>query len=105
VWSDAPPPAASTFDCGRPDWLQVTLGGLFEIEVREQVTTLYAPNVATVWAEYVTGFGPVAATHAALPPDRRETFRAAVEDFHRTYETASGLTIPRRALVVRSVRI
>ncbi|SES22401.1 Methyltransferase domain-containing protein [Tranquillimonas rosea] len=104
-WSDAPPPPASPFDWGRPDWLQATLGGLFEIEVREQVTTLYAPDVATVWAEYVTGFGPVADTYAALPPDRREAFRAAFQDFHRTYEATQGLTIPRLALVVRGVRI
>lgn len=105
AWSDAPPPPASPFDWGRPDWLRETLGAVFEIEVREQVTTLYAPDVATVWAEYVQGFGPVAATHAALPPDRRDAFRAAFEEFHRPYATTSGLTIPRLALVLRGVRL
>jgi SAM-dependent methyltransferase len=104
AWSDRPPPPISPFDWGRPDWLQGTLGPFFEIEVREQVTTLYAPDVATVWEEYVRGFGPVAATHAALQPNRREAFRAAFENFHRPYETALGLTIPRLALVVRGVR-
>lgn len=105
AWSDAPPPPASPFDWGRPDWLLETLGAFFEIEVRKQVTTLYAPDVATVWEEYVRGFGPVAATYAMLPPDRCEAFRAAFEDFHRPYETALGLTIPRLALVVRGMRI
>ncbi len=105
AWSDAPPPPASPFDWGRPDWLRETLGAFFEIEVREQMTTLYAPDVETVWAEYVQGFGPVAATHASLPPARRDAFRAAFEDFHRPYETASGLTIPRLALVLRGVRL
>lgn len=105
AWSDAPPPSASPFDWGRPDWLREKLGASFEIEVREQVTTLYAPDAATVWDEYVSGFGPVAATHAALPSDRREAFRAAFEDFHRPYETALGLTIPRLALVVRGMRL
>lgn len=104
-WSGAPPPSASPFDWGRRDWLQETLGAFFEIEVREQVTMLYAPDVTTVWEEYVRGFGPVAASHAALPPDQREAFRAAFEEFHRRYESASGLVIPRLALVIRGVHL
>ena len=50
-WSDAPPPPVSPFDWGRPDWLRKVLGDRFEIEFREQVTTLYAPNMETVWEE------------------------------------------------------
>jgi SAM-dependent methyltransferase len=65
-WSEAPPPAASPFDWGRPDWLAKAMAGRFEIVCREQTTLLYAPDTATVWEEYVNGFGPVAATHAAL---------------------------------------
>lgn len=103
-WSDAPPPAASPFDWGRTDWLRDALGPRFEIACRDQVTTLYAPDVATVWTEYVNGFGPVAATFAALPNDRRDAFRAAFEDFHRPFATDMGLAIPRRALLVRGVR-
>lgn len=103
-WSDAPPPPASPFDWGRPDWLQQAFGGTFRIEARAQETTLYAPDVETVWHEYVTGFGPVAATHAALPDDRKPAFRAAFEAFHRAYETGLGLAIPRPALVIRGVR-
>jgi SAM-dependent methyltransferase len=103
-WSDAPPPSASPFDWGRPDWLREVLGERFEIAFREQVTTLYAPDVETVWKEYVSGFGPVAATCAALPQDRRDAFRSAFEDYHRPYETGLGLAIPRLALVVRGVR-
>ena len=103
-WSDAPPPPASPFDWGRPDWLQQAFGGTFRIEARAQETTLYAPDVETVWHEYVTGFGPVAATHAALPDARKPAFRAAFEAFHRAYETELGLAIPRPALVIRGVR-
>jgi len=103
-WSDAPPPSASPFDWGRPDWLRQALGERFAIEFREQVTTLYAPDAATVWQEYARGFGPVAATHAALSEDRRAAFRAAFEDFHRPYASEMGLAIPRSALVVRGVR-
>ncbi|MEQ9488707.1 MAG: class I SAM-dependent methyltransferase [Alphaproteobacteria bacterium] len=104
-WSDAPPPPASPFDWGREDWLRKVMEEHFEIDIREQVTTLYAPDVTTVWEEYVNGFGPVAATHAALPPEQREAFRAAFEDFHRPYATGLGLAIPRRALVIRGARI
>ena len=105
AWSDAPPPPASPFAWGNPDWLNETLGAYFEIEVREQVTTLYAPDVQTVWKEYVSGFGPVSATHAALPPDRREAFRTEFEEFHRPYVSRLGLSIPRLAMVVRGVRL
>lgn len=103
-WSGAPPPPASPFDWGRADWLGTTMAERFEIDVREQVTTLYAPDVETVWQEYLNGFGPVAATYAALGEDRRDAFRAAFEDFHRPFETGQGLAIPRRALVVRGIR-
>jgi SAM-dependent methyltransferase len=104
-WSAAPPPTASPFDWGRTSWLQEVVGGRFKIDIHEQVTTLYAPNAETVWKEYVKGFGPVAATYAALSRDRRDAFRAAFEGFHRTFAAGSGLTIPRLAFVVRGVRI
>ena len=105
AWSEAPPPPASPFQWGNPDWLAETLGEHFEIDLREQLTTLYAPDVATIWEEYVQGFGPVAATHAALPPDRREPFRTAFEDFHRPYASHMGPAIPRLALVARGTRL
>ena len=104
AWSDAPPPPASPFDWGRQSWLQEALAARFKIECRAQETTLYAPDVATVWEEYVTGFGPVAATHAALPKERRAAFRAAFEEFHKPFETGLGLAISRRALVIRGLR-
>jgi len=100
-WSDAPPPPASPFNWGRPEWLRNAMADHFEIDLREQVSTLYAPSVETVWHEYVRGFGPVAATHAALPADRQEAFRTAFEAFHQPFETGLGLAIPRHALVVR----
>lgn len=103
-WSEAPPPSASPFDWGRPEWLRDAMTEHFEIDIREQVTTLYAPSVETVWHEYVGGFGPVAAAHAALDRDRQAEFRAAFEAFHRPFETGLGLAIPRHALVVRGNR-
>lgn len=103
-WSDAPPPPASPLNWGRPDWLRRTLSGPFEVKFREQVTTLYAPDVATIWTEYVNGFGPVAVTYGALPPERREEFKAAFEDMHRPFLTDVGVVIPRDALVVRGQR-
>ena len=104
-WSDAPPPEASPFDWGRPDWLANALSGQFEIASRKQTTVLYPPDPATVWAEYVNGFGPVAATLDALPEDRRPQFRADFEDLHRPCETEIGLVIPRSALLVRGTRV
>ena len=104
-WSNAPPPPASPFNWGRSTWLREVVGERFEIDLKEQVTTFYAPDVATVWKEYVNGFGPVAATYAALSQDRREAFRAAFEDLHQPFATKLGLVIPRLALVVRGVRL
>lgn len=104
-WSDAPPPEASPFDWGRPDWLRERLSGPFELAFQEQVTTLYAPDVATIWTEYVNGFGPVAATYNGLPPDRRAGFKAAFEDLHRSFMTDIGVVIPRDALIVKGVRV
>ena len=104
-WSAAPPPPTSPFDWGRPEWLAKTMAGHFEISCREQTTFLYAPDTATVWDEYVNGFGPVAATYADLPPERRAGFRDDFEALHRAYETDLGVVIPRPALLVRGIRL
>jgi len=103
-WSDAPPPAASPFDWGRPDWLDAALADRFEIAFRPQITWLYAPDAETVWTEYRAGFGPVAATDAALPPSTRADFREDFLALHRDYATGLGLAIPRQALLVRGLR-
>ena len=103
-WSDAPPPSSSPFNWGRPAWLKKSLSEHFDVQCREQVTTLYAPDIATIWTEYVNGFGPVAATYNALSQERRAAFRAAFEKLHRPFETEIGVVIPRDALVVRGVR-
>lgn len=79
--------------------------GRFDITCREQTTLLYAPDTATVWEEYVHGFGPVMATHAAMPEKRQEQLCAEFESLHRPYATAIGLVIPRSALLVRGFRI
>lgn len=104
-WSDAPPPPASPFDWGQPEWLDQAMAGRFEIAMHEQTTVLYAPGVSVVWDEYVNGFGPVAAVHDALPPQRRSAFRAEFEAMHRPYETGLGLRIPRSAMLVSGARI
>ncbi|MDN3719894.1 methyltransferase domain-containing protein [Roseibium salinum] len=105
AFSDAPRPASSPFDWGRPDWLQQMFADDFRIGWRRQTTTFYAPDPAAVWHEYLRGFGPVAATHAALPDARRAEFREAFEALHRKYETEVGLVIPRQALLVRGKRV
>lgn len=104
-WSPAPPPAATPVDWGRPAWLEAAMADRFAIGCRPQTTTLYAPDAATVWAEYLAGFGPVAATHAALSEEDKAAFRAGFEDLHRAYQTDIGLVIPREALLVRGVRV
>jgi hypothetical protein len=58
-----------------------------------------------VWDEYVNGFGPVAATYAALPQERRAGFRDEFEALHRRYETTLGIGIPRPALLLRGIRL
>ncbi len=105
TWSEAPPPAASPFDWGNSRWLNQALGDLFDVRILEQTTTLYAPDLATVWMEYVNGFGPVAATYSALPSDQRGALKAAFEDLHRPHASEFGVVIPRQALIVRGVRV
>jgi len=104
-FSKAPPPPASPFDWGREASLKEAFAERFEIACRAQTTVLYAPDPATVWAEYLRGFGPVAATHAALPDGHREAFQTAFEQMHRPYETDLGLVVPRLALLVRGLLV
>ncbi|MEM8796740.1 MAG: class I SAM-dependent methyltransferase, partial [Pseudomonadota bacterium] len=104
-WAGAPPPEHSPFAWGREDWLRDVVGKHFDIGIRAQETTLYIPDVETIWNEYVNGFGPVAVTYAAQPDDKKTAFKTAFEDFHRPFETEMGLVIPRPALVVRGRRI
>ena len=102
--SAAPPPEVSPMVWGDPDWLQETLGGAFELHTEPQTTTLYAPGAETLWRKYLAGFGPIAATHAALDAAGQAAFRQDFLDLHAPYRSGPGLRIERHALLVRGSR-
>jgi hypothetical protein len=56
-----PPPAnppPSPFEWGGPERLRELLGGTFDLEFEEGVTTLQMPNGKAVWDLFIEGYGP-----------------------------------------------
>src|SRR5262249_50747240 len=69
-----PPPAnppPSPFEWGRPERLRELLGGAFDLEFEEGVTTLQMPNGKGVWDLFVEGYGPTRTTAAGCDPESR----------------------------------
>lgn len=103
-YSAAPPPEHSPMLWGDPGWIGDTFGDAFHITCRETCTTLFAPDADTLWRKYRKGFGPMEMAIRALPEAETAAFQADFRALHAPYETARGLCIPRKALLVEGTR-
>jgi len=103
-YAGGPPPEISPMVWGNADWLARTLGGNFELTVRERITTLIAPDADTLWEKYRRGFGPVGRAISGLDEDQVRAFQREFQDLHAAYDTGNGLVIDRKALLVQGTR-
>lgn len=99
--SKSPPPKSSPMLWGDAEWVSDLFQPGVLTACSHHTTTYFAPDAATVWETYLTGFPPVKATAEALDPDRLMSFRQDFVDLHASYETGRGLRIDRQAVMVQ----
>jgi SAM-dependent methyltransferase len=97
-----PPPAnppPSPFDWGRPERLRELLGGTFDLEFEEGVTTLQMPNGRAVWDLFVEGYGPTRTTAAGCDPESRAGLERDFIAYMEKFSDEAGVAMPREYLV------
>ena len=99
------PPPSSPFDWGRRDRVQELLGGAFELEIEEHVSTLEMPSGEAYWELFSTSYGPTKTLAQSLEESRRDEFHQAwVEFFERDYGRDGRIVHPREYLLVTGTR-
>jgi SAM-dependent methyltransferase len=98
-----PPPAAtpppSPFEWGKPERLRELLGGTFDLEFEEGVTTLQMPNGKAVWDLFVEGYGPTRTTAAGCDPESRAGLERDFIAYMEKFMAEVGVAMPREYLV------
>jgi SAM-dependent methyltransferase len=96
-----PPP--SPFEWGKTERLVELLGDGCDLGFEEAISYYRAPDAASVWDTFSTGFGPVVAVRETLDEQTARRFRAEFEAFHEGFRTGAGLLV-RREYVITSGR-
>jgi SAM-dependent methyltransferase len=97
-----PPPATpppSPFEWGKPERLRELLGGTFDLEFEEGVTTLQMPNGKAVWDLFVEGYGPTRTTAAGCDPESRAGLERDSIAYMEKFMDEVGVAMPREYLV------
>src|SRR5262245_4406795 len=97
-----PPP--SPFEWGRPERLRQLLGGTFDLEFEEGVTTLKMPNGKAVWDLFVEGYGPTRTTAAGCDPECRVALERDFIAYMEKFLDKAGVAMPREYLVTVGTR-
>ena len=103
-----PPPAAtpppSPFEWGKPERLRELLGGTFDLEFEEGVTTLQMPNGKAVWDLFVEGYGPTRTTAAGCDFESRAGLERDFIAHMEKFSDEAGVAMPREYLVAIGTR-
>jgi SAM-dependent methyltransferase len=84
------PPPSSPFDWGKPDRVAELLGGSFELDVVEHVSTLRMPSGQAYWELFSSSYGPTKTLAENLGERRAELQAAWVELFDTKYAAPDG---------------
>ena len=99
-FQDGPRPEGPTpMAWGDQDHVRSLLGGAFDLTFESGLSNNYFDSPDHAWRWYLGGFGPVKAVADALPPDRLEAFRNAINAYHTKYAAPAGLHIKREYLI------
>lgn len=102
-----PPPTPappSPFEWGSRERVTQLLGPSFELGFETGVSFCREPDAESCWQVFEASYGPTRRLHAALDPSGRESLKRDFIDFHRQFETALGITMPREYLVAVGIR-
>jgi SAM-dependent methyltransferase len=102
-----PPPegAGVPFDWGRREHVQELLGGDFELEFEDGVSTYRPSSAEEYWQVFSTSYGPTKTAADALDDERREEFHQTwVAFFEQNYPDNGGVAHAREYLLVLGTR-
>lgn len=98
------PPPPSPFAWGSRDRVRELLGGGFSLGFEEGISPFRASGPETAWQIWTTNYGPTRALAVSLVPERRESFRRDMLEFHRRFSTELGVSKPREYLLTIATR-
>src|ERR671915_183083 len=98
-YQPAPPPS-SPFDWGDDGRVRELLGGSFELELEEHVSTLRVPSAEEYWELFSTSYGPTKTLADSLGDRREELHRDWVDFFEANYQENGEIAHAREYLLV-----
>jgi SAM-dependent methyltransferase len=102
-YQPAPPPS-SPFAWGNGNHVRELLGGWFDLELDEGVSTLEMPSGEAYWELFSTSYGPTKTLADSLGDRREELHRDWVDFFEENYRENGGIVHPREYLLVLGTR-
>ena len=94
------PPPSNPFDWGDGTRVRELLGGWFELELEEHVSTLRVPSGEAYWELFSTSYGPTKTLADSLGDRREELHRAWVDFFESNYRAGGEIAHTREYLLV-----
>jgi SAM-dependent methyltransferase len=98
------PPPASPFDWGDEARVRELLGGAFDLEIGEHVSTLNMSSGEAYWELFSTSYGPTKVLADSLGERREELHRAWVDFFETEYRCNGEIQYTREYLLVTGER-
>ena len=98
------PPPSSPFDWGRKERVHVLLGGAFQLQIEQKVSTLETADGEEYWQLFSTSYGPTKSLAESLTEERRENFHQAWIDFCEGYRDGDHVAHTREYLLITGTR-
>jgi SAM-dependent methyltransferase len=102
-YQPAPPPS-SPFDWGDEQRVRELLGGAFDLEIEEHVSTLSMPSAEDYWELFATSYGPTKTLAESLGERREDLHRDWIEFFETNYEEGGEIVHTREYLLILGTR-
>jgi SAM-dependent methyltransferase len=93
------PPPSSPFDWGEETRVRELLGDSFDLELKEDISTLRMPSGEAYWDLFSTSYGPTKTLADSLG-DRREEFHRTWVDFFESNYSSDGEIVHTRAYLL-----
>lgn len=100
AYRTVPPSGPSPFAWGDREQLQALLGSAFDLEFEEGVSETFPESAEEVRHSFTRGFGPVREIIESLDAERLKAFQAALDAYHRGFQTPSGRLRIRREYLI-----
>lgn len=94
------PPPSNPFDWGDASRVRGLLGGWFDLELDEHISTLRLPSGEAYWELFSTSYGPTKVLADSLGDRREELHRTWVEFFESNYRANGEIAHTREYLLI-----